>query len=145
MYKTTDMEKELSFMEIKVGMKPSLISLFSAQLVFQLFTLLYVQIISYFPTISNIELLKPRGLSYFAWDMWLMVFLLSSSLIGYSILKKTQDFPLYLLFVYPFSLLVLSLLRDVSFIQVVGLSLLSCVAVLKINFQRVKHLEYSRA
>lgn len=143
MYKTTDIEKELSFIDIKIGIKSSLISLISVQLVFQIFTLVYIQIISYFPTISTSELLSPRGLNYFAWDMWLMIFLLSSSLVGYSILKKTKDFPLYLLLVYPASLVILSMVRDVSFFQVIALSLLSCAAVLKFNYQRVTQLYYS--
>ena len=47
MYQATDIEKELSFIDIKIGIKSSLISLISVQLVFQILTLVYIQIISY--------------------------------------------------------------------------------------------------
>ena len=143
MYQTTDVEKELSFIEKKIGIKSSLISLCSVQLVFQILTLIYIQIISYFPTISTIVLLSPRGLNHFSWDMWLMVILLSFTLVGYSILNKTKNFPLYSLLIYPAALVILSMVRDVSFFQVIVLSLLSCVAVLKFNYQRITQLYYS--
>ena len=143
MYQTTDVEKELSFIEIKIGIKSSLISLCSVQLVFQILTLIYIQIISYFPTISTIVLLNPRRLNHFSWDMWLMVILLSFTLVAYSILNKTKNFPLYSLLIYPAALVILSMVRDVSFFQVIVLSLLSCVAVLKFNYQRITQLYYS--
>jgi len=142
-YQATDIEKELSFIDIKIGIKSSLISLISVQLVFQILTLVYIQIISYFPTISTIELLGPRGLNHFSWDMWLMVILLSFTLVGYSILNKTKDFPLYSLLIYPAALVILSMVRDVSFLQVIVLSLLSCAVVLKFYYQRVTQLYYS--
>jgi len=143
-YIAQDIEKEPSLMEIKAGVKLSLISLFSVQLVFQIFTIIYIQIISYFHSTSSLDILSPRGLSHFAWDMWLIAILLSFSLFGYSILKKAKDFPLYLLFVYPTTLVILSLVREVSLVQVVILSSLSCAVVLQFNYQRVKQLEFSK-
>ena len=97
MYQTTNVEQELSFSDIKIELKPSLISLFSIQLIFQMFTLAFIQIMSYFQTHHIDNVLSPRGLSLFSWDMWLMMILFSVTLIGYSILNKTKEFSLYLL------------------------------------------------
>ena len=72
-----------------------------------------------------------------------MVILLSFTLVGYSILNKTKDFPLYSLLIYPAALVILSMVRDVSFLQVIVLSLLSCAVVLKFYYQRVTQLYYS--
>jgi hypothetical protein len=144
-YSVTDLEKQPSLMELKAGVKQSLISLFSAQLIFQVFAILYIQLISYIQSAFNLDFLSPRGLSNFAWDMWLMMILLTFSLIGYSVLKKAKDFPLFLLVVYPAALSILSMVRDVSIIQVIVLSLLSCAVVLQVNYKRVKQLEFSEA
>lgn len=145
MYQTTNVEQELSFSDIKIELKPSLISLFSIQLIFQMFTLAFIQIMSYFQTHHIDNVLSPRGLSLFSWDMWLMMILFSVTLIGYSILKKTKEFSLYLLLIYPASLILLSLVRDVSILQVMSLSLLSCVTVIKYNCYRLKQLSLSEA
>ncbi|GAA6171800.1 hypothetical protein NBRC116592_14700 [Colwellia sp. KU-HH00111] len=145
MYQTTNVEQELSFSDIKIELKPSLISLFCIQLIFQMFTLAFIQIMSYFQTHYIHNVLSPRGLSLFSWDMWLMMILFSVTLIGYSILNKTKEFSLYLLLIYPASLILLSLVRDVSILQVMSLSLLSCVTVIKYNCYRLKQLSLSEA
>lgn len=144
MYTVQEIEKEPLLMEMKAGMKLSLISLFSVQLIFQILTAVYVQIISYFQSTANFNILSPRGLSYFSWDMWLIAILLGFSLAGYSVLKKVKDFPLYLVIVYPVILVTISMIRNVSLIQVVVFSLLACAVVLQINFQRAKQLHLSK-
>ena len=144
MYNSQNIEKEPSLMEIKAEVKLSLISIFSVQLAFQIFATIYIQAISYFQSIFNFSLLNPRGLSNFVWDMWLIAILLSCCLFGYSNLKKAKYFPVYLLIVYPAIVTILSLVRDVSLVQVVILSLLSYVVVLQLNYQRVKQLEFSK-
>jgi len=143
-YKIKDREQELTFMEIQSGLKLSLISIFSVQLVFQILVLLFIQMTSYFRTTLSLNILSPRGLSSFALDMWLMAFVLSLSLLGYSFLYKTKDFPLYSLAVYPAILIIFAMIRDVSFLQVVSFSLLSCAAVLQIIYQKIKQLEFLR-
>jgi hypothetical protein len=140
-----DPEKESSLMEVKVGMKLSLISIFSVQLAFQIFTTIYIHAISYFQSNISFSIFSPRGLNNFASDMWLIAILLSLFLIGYSILQKTKDFPLYLIFVFSGILTLFSLIRNVSLVQVVLFSLLSCTVVLLFNYQRVKQLELSNA
>lgn len=144
MYITQEIEHEPRFMEIKKDVKSSVISLCSTQLIFQIFTQLYIQMMSYFPTTENFTFLSPLGLNSFAWDMWLAIILLIFSLISYSALKKVKDFPLYLLISYPATLLIFSLVRDVSLLQVATFSLLSCALVLQVNFQRVKQLQLSK-
>ena len=144
MYKIKDSEPELTFMEIKSGLKLSLISIFSIQLVFQILVLLFIQIISYLQSTLSLNILSPRGLSSFALDMWLMVLVLSLSLVGYSFLYKTKDFPLYSLTVYPALLIFVSMIRDVSLLQVIVFSLISCAAVLQIIYHKIKQLEFLR-
>jgi len=143
-YKIKDSEPELTFMEIKSGLKLSLISIFSIQLVFQILVLLFIQIISYLQSTLSLNILSPRGLSSFALDMWLMVLVLSLSLVGYSFLYKTKDFPLYSLTVYPALLIFVSMIRDVSLLQVIVFSLISCAAVLQIIYHKIKQLEFLR-
>ena len=147
MYNSADIdpEKESSLMEVKVGMKLSLISIFSVQLAFQIFTTIYIHAISYFQYNISFSIFSPRGLNNFASDMWLIAILLSLSLIGYSILQKTKDFPLYLIFVFSGILTLFSLIRNVSLVQVALFSLLSCTVVLLFNYQRFKQLELSNA
>lgn len=145
MHAFTDTEVELSFMETKTEIKSFLISLFSVQFIFHLLASIYIQIISYFQFTLNLGFLSPRSLSSFALDTWLIVLFLIFFFIGYSMLKKAKDFPLYLLTVYPAVLVLLSLLRDVSLFQIFVFSLLSCVVVLQVSYQRVKQLEYSQA
>lgn len=144
MYTAQEIEKEPLLMEMKAGMKLSLISLFSIQLIFQIFTVFYVQIISYFQSTAHFNILSPRGLSHFSWDMWLIAILLGFSLVGYSILKKMKNFPLYLVVVYPVILVIISMIRNVSLIQVAVFSLLAYAIVLQVNFQRAKQLHLSK-
>jgi len=143
-YRTKDIEPELSFMEIKSSLKLSLINIFSVQLVFQIFALLFIQVTSYFQTTSSLNLLSPRELSSFVWDMWLIVFLLSFFLVGCSVLNKIKLIPLYFLVSYPAILVVFSMVRDVSLFHVTAFSLLSCASVIQINYQWVKQQEYSK-
>lgn len=144
MYRTQDIEPEISFMEMKSGLKQSLINIVSVQLVFQIFAILFIQIISYFRVTISLNILNPEGLNLFAWDMWLIVILLSAFLVGSSILNKIKVIPLYSLIIYPAILVMFSIIRDVSSIQIIIFSLLSCSVVLKINYQRVKQLEFSK-
>lgn len=144
-YNSLDIEKELSLIDIKVGIKLSLISIFSVQIVFQILSSIYIQVTSHFQLTSNyFNVFYPRGLSYFSWDMWFIIILFSFVLLGYSKLKKVKYFPLYLLFIYPSTLIIFSLLRDVSLIQVAIFSLLSCSIVIYMSYQRIINLEYSK-
>lgn len=145
MHQLTDSVAELSFMESKTGLKIFIISLFSVQFFFHVFALLYIQIISNFQLALNFNASNPRLLSTFALDVWIIVFLVSLSLVGYSILKKVKEFSLYLLIAYPTMLITLSLVRDVSPFQVLILSLLSCAIVIRFNYQKIKQLECSQA
>jgi len=145
MHQVTDSAAELSFMESKTGLKLFIISLFSVQFFFHLFASIYIQIVLYFQLTLNINTLSPRVLSSFALDTWLIVFLVSLSLLGYSILKKVKDFPLYLLIAYPAILITLSLARDVSSFQIILLSLLSCALALQFNYRKIKQIECSQA
>ena len=76
-YNIQDLEKELSFLEIKSGIKLFVISLLSMQLIFQLFAFGYSKVSSYFQASSDVNLFNARDLSSFAVDMWLMAILLS--------------------------------------------------------------------
>lgn len=143
MHKLAD-TTELSLLETKMGLKLFIISLFSVQLFFHVSASIYIQMISYFQLTSHLKALSPRLLSSFALDTWLIIFLVSFSLIGYSILKKVNHFPLYLLIFYPTILILLSSVRDVSSFQVIIFSLLSCAVVLQFSYQKVKQLEYSQ-
>jgi hypothetical protein len=144
-YNSLDVEKELSLIDIKVGIKLFLISIFSVQIIFQILSTIYIEATTYFQLSSNLNVFIPRGLSHFSWDMWLIIILFSLVLLGYSMLKKIKDFPLYLLFIYPSTLTIFSLVRDVSLIQVAMFSLLASAIVVQINYQRIKQLEYSKA
>ena len=144
MYRPQYIETELSFMKMKRGIKSSLINLFSVQFVFQILVILFIEIISYFQPTSSLNILRPRGLSSFAWDMWLMVFLLSFFLVGCSTLNKIKVLPLYSLTIYPAILVMFSIIRDVSALQIIVFSLLSCAVVLQINYQRIKEQVYAK-
>jgi hypothetical protein len=144
MYKQTETNTEISFMESKTGLNSFIICLVSIQFVFHLLASIYSQIIPYFQLTSNLNALNPRLLSSFALDTWLIVFLVSFSVLGYSILKKVKDFSLYLLIVYPAILITLSLVRNVSSLQIILFSLLSCAAILQFSYQKIKQLEYSQ-
>ena len=65
--------------------------------------------------------------------------------MGYSMVKKVKELPLYLLIAYPVILIVLSVIRDVSSIQIAVLSTLSCAIVLKVNVERAIQFEFSKA
>lgn len=142
MYKLTETNTERSFMESKTSLKSFIIGLVSVQFVFHVFASIYSQIIPYFQLTSNLSALSPRLLSSFALDTWLIVFLVSLTVLGYSTLKKVKDFSLYLLIFYPVILITLSLVRDVSSFQIILFSLLSCAAVLQFSYQKIKQLEY---
>ena len=144
MYKLTETNTELSFVESKTGLKSFLIGLVSVQIFFHLFASIYSQIVPYFQLTLNINALNPRLLSSFALDTWLIVFLVSLSLVGYSILKKVKEFSLYLLIIYPVILITLSLVRDVSSLQIILFSLLFCAIILQFSYQKIKQLEYSQ-
>jgi hypothetical protein len=144
MYKLTETNKELSFMESKTGLKSFLIGLVSIQFTFHLLASTYSQIVPYFQLTSNLNALNPRLLGSFALDTWLIVFLVSLSLVGYSVLNKVKDFSLYLLIFYPAILITLSLFRDVSSLQIILFSLLSCAIILQFSYQKIKQLEYSQ-
>jgi len=144
MHILSDKETEPSFMDTKTELKSFLISLFSLQLVFYALVFIYIQVISYFQLALNQHILNPRLLSSFAFDTWLIVFLLIFSLIGYSMVKKIKYLPFYLLIAYPAILVMLSLPRDVSLLQVFVFSLLSCAVVLNFSYQKIKQLEYSQ-
>ncbi len=145
MHQLTDSVAELSFMQSKAELKLFIISLFSVQFFFHVFASIYIQIISYFQLTLNLNHLSPRLLSSFSLDTWLMVFLVSLSVLGYSILKKVKDFPLYLLIAYPAILITLSLARDVSSFQIILLSLLSYALSLQFNYRKIKQIECSQA
>lgn len=144
MYKLTDTAIAPSFMESKIGLKPFIISLFSIQFIFHVSASIYIQIISYFQLDLNLYTLSPRLLSSFALDTWLIVFLVSFSVVGYSILKKVKDFSIYMLIGYPATLVLLSLIRDVSLFQTIIFSFLSSVIVLQFSYQKIKQIEYSQ-
>jgi hypothetical protein len=145
MYHSPNRVKEPAVIETKIGMTLSIISLFCVQFSFQIFTLLYRNVISYFQLSANFTILNPRELSSFAMDMWVMMILLSFFLMGYSMVKKVKELPLYLLIAYPVILIVLSVIRDVSSIQIAVLSTLSCAIVLKVNVERAIQFEFSKA
>ena len=145
MYQNTNIELETSFMEMKSGLKLSLINLVSVQLIFQILAVLFLQLMSYSEITIDLAILNPKGLNLFAWDMWLIVILLSTFLVGGSILNKLKVIPLYSLIIYPVILILFSVIRDVSSIQIMLFSLLSCGIVLKINYQKVKEIELSKA
>lgn len=145
MHKLTDTAVELSFIESTIGLKSFIISLFSVQFLFHVFASLYIPIIAYFQLNFPLKTLSPRLLNSFALDTWLIVFILSFSMLGYSILKRVKDCSLYLLIVYPFILILLSLVRDVSSVQIIVFSLSSCAVVIQFNYQKIKQLEYSQA
>jgi hypothetical protein len=131
-------------MESKTGLKSFLIGLVSIQFTFHLLASTYSQIVPYFQLTSNLNALNPRLLGSFALDTWLIVFLVSLSLVGYSVLNKVKDFSLYLLIFYPAILITLSLFRDVSSLQIILFSLLSCAIILQFSYQKIKQLEYSQ-
>ncbi|MCI2283585.1 hypothetical protein L3081_09520 [Colwellia sp. MSW7] len=115
------------------------------QLIFQILAVLFLQLMSYSEITIDLAILNPKGLNLFAWDMWLIVILLSAFLVGGSILNKLKVIPLYSLIIYPVILILFSVIRDVSSIQIMLFSLLSCGIVLKINYQKVKEIELSKA
>ena len=144
MHKSKEIKPELSFTEKKHDLKSSLISFFSMQLVFHILVILFIEVTPYFQATSSFQILNPQGLSSFSSDMWLIMFLFIFFLIGYAVLNKIKELPIYLLTVYPAILIVISMIRDTSSLQVILLSLLSCSIVLQINYQKVKHLECSQ-
>ena len=97
MYQITNSPTEPSFLESKIGLKYFILSLFTIQFIFHAFALVYIQIILYFQLDSNLQALSPRLLSSFAFDTWLIVFLVSFSAIGYALLKKIKSYSLYIL------------------------------------------------
>jgi hypothetical protein len=144
MYKLTDTSVEFSFMKSKIGLKSFIVSLFSIQFIFHIFASIYIQIISYFQLDLHLYVLNPRLLSSFALDTWLIVFLVSFFVLGYSILKTVKDYPLYILTVYPAMLILLSLVRDVSLFQTIIFLFLSFIIVIQSSYQKVKQLDYSQ-
>ena len=132
---------ELSVMEITVELKLAFFSLLAIQLIFQLFTLLYIQVNEYFNLATHFSFLDPKLLSYFTWDMWFIALLLCGVLFVYAYLKKTTIFPLYLLIIYPTVLMFFALFRQVSFLQVAIFSLVACALVIQVNYQKNKQLE----
>lgn len=144
MHQLTDTPAELSFMESKAELKLFTGCLVSIQLLFHLFASTYIQLTSYLSATLTIDALSPRLLSSFAADTWLILFIVSFSVIGYSVLKKIKNIPLYLLMAYPVILLLLSLARDISSLQILVLSLLSSAIVLSFSYQKIKQLEYSQ-
>ena len=132
---------ELSVMEITVELKLAFFSLLAIQLIFQLFTLLYIQVNEYFNLATHFSFLDPKLLSHFTWDMWFIALLLCGVLFVYAYLKKTTIFPLYLLIIYPTVLMFFALFRQVSFLQVAIFSLVACALVIQVNYQKNKQLE----
>lgn len=132
---------ELSFMEITVGLKLAFFSLLAIQLIFQLITLLYIQVNVYFNLATHFSFLAPKLLSYFTWDMWFIALLLCGVLFVYAYLKKTTIFPLHLLIIYPAVLMFFAIFRQVSFLQVAIFSLVACALVIQVNYLRNKQLE----
>lgn len=144
MHQLTDTPAELSFIESKAALKLFIGCLVSIQLLFHLFASTYIQLTSHLSATLTLNALSPRLLGSFAADTWLILFIVSFSVIGYSVLKKIKDMPLYLLMTYPVILLVLSLARDVSSVQIFVLSLLASAVVLSFSYQKIKQLEYSQ-
>lgn len=144
MHQIKDIEPEISFVDMKSGLKLSIINIISVQFIFQIIAILFIQIISYFQITVSLSILNPKGLNIFAWDMWLMVILLSVFLVGRSLLYKIKVIPLYSLIIYPAILVMFSMVRDVSSIQVITFSILSYAVVLKINYQKIKQLEFTK-
>ena len=135
---------ECSLLEVKTNVKLFLANLFIIQVVFVLLSHLYITATNYVPAGIAANLLSPRELSYFVWDFWLISFLIIGIFLGYSILKRKEELPLYFLASSPAITIMLSLLRDVSFLQIIMLSSLSCAIVIQVNFQRVKQLVLMR-
>ena len=144
MYQKTNSTTDQPFLESKIGLKYFILSLFTIQFIFHAFALIYIQIISYFQLDSNLQVLNPRLLSSFALDTWLIVFLVSFSAIGYTILKKVKSYSLYILSIYPVLLVLLALVRDVSLFQTIIFSFLSSIIVVQFSYQKNKQLEYSQ-
>lgn len=145
MYNPANIEKTPSFTELKIGLKLTLLSVVGLQLIFQILAKVYIEIVSSIHNFASLPFLDPRGLNSFTWDMWLTVIVLSVALFGFSIVKKVKDLPLYLLITYPSILILFSLVRDVSLIQVLVLSLLAFALILQINLKRVNQVIYDEA
>ena len=145
MYNPANIEKTPSFTELKIGLKLTLLSVVGLQLIFQILAKGYIEVISSIHNFASLPFLDPRGLNSFTWDMWLTVIVLSVALFGFSIVKKVKDLPLYLLITYPSILILFSLVRDVSLIQVLVLSLLAFALILQINLKRVNQVIYDEA
>lgn len=137
MYQITNLPTEPSFLESKIGLKYFILSLFTIQFIFHAFALVYIQIILYFQLDSNLQALSPRLLSSFAFDTWLIVFLVSFSAIGYALLKKIKSYSLYILSVYPVILILLAIVRDVSLFQTIIFSFLSSIIVVQFSYQKI--------
>lgn len=137
MYQITNSPTEPSFLESKIGLKYFILSLFTIQFIFHAFALVYIQIILYFQLDSNLQALSPRLLSSFAFDTWLIVFLVSFSAIGYALLKKIKSYSLYILSVYPVILILLAIVRDVSLFQTIVFSFLSSIIVVQFSYQKI--------
>jgi len=137
MYQITNLPTEPSFLESKIGLKYFILSLFTIQFIFHAFALVYIQIILYFQLDSNLQALSPRLLSSFAFDTWLIVFLVSFSAIGYALLKKIKSYSLYILSVYPVILILLAIVRDVSLFQTIVFSFLSSIIVVQFSYQKI--------
>ena len=96
-----EIKTELSFMEITVELKLAFFSLLAIQLIFQLFTLLYIQVNEYFNLATHFSFLDPKLLSYFTRDMWFIALLLCGVLFVYAYLKKATIFPFFIATIFP--------------------------------------------
>ncbi len=129
--------EDVSFLLKKISVKETILSIIGVQTFFYLFSVLFSVLYSALPpsvlaTLPN-KLFDVSGILSFAADMWLIAFLFSMGIIFCHQLKIIQQLSVYNSIVFSFVIIVFSLFREASTINITVFVLVALSLVLKVN------------
>ncbi|SFD15977.1 hypothetical protein [Pseudoalteromonas denitrificans] len=136
-----EIEEDTQFWDIQSSLKVLLINIFSIQVVFYILTTLTSVFANQIISTLNLSFVSTQGLSYFATNMWSITFVFLLCIPIYIKLKKVVNYPLYLMALYPVTLLLFSFKNSVSSLVVLVLAFLSLLIVYAVNYFQFKQRE----
>ncbi|WP_076419947.1 hypothetical protein [Colwellia sp. UCD-KL20] len=129
--------KEPSFFETKLPVLFLIVNLFVFQIIFHISTATLTSVA------AKQNLLSFEGLTEFTFDMWFVVILFSIGLFSYSKIKKQTELLLVVFITIPSTIVLLSLVRNVSSVIVLVLVGVISFLICRFNYQKLsaKYLE----
>ncbi len=125
--------EDVSFFLKKISVKETILSIIGVQTIFYLFSVLFSMLPpSVLATLPK-NLFDVSGILSFAADMWLITFLFSVGVIFCHQLKIIQQLSVYNSIVFSFVIIVFSLFREASTINITVFVLVALSLVLKVN------------